>query len=731
MEIMQNTTSQPQQFMTKPSMPSSAPDMSNQDNNRPQPKKLGLKSKKVFAVAGLVLFLIVAVMGVLIAQKQVAKQGEDVALVAPNAPESRPEAAIDPNNYCSMTFNVPKTEGICDTKEALTDFTGDEGSVKIPAGSEFNVGDQFVFSITVIQPTDGVAENVVVQDILPASLKFVSGPLYESGYTIAHDGQTVTANIPTMGASSAVKVEFKVEVVAGSYGDQTNLAQVLKAGSSSEQSSCTYNYTTLKGITECVSKEIYDNKGTLLSDGAALIRGEEYEYKINVKTTNRSLGKVKIHDLLPEELEFVEVSPESAKYVTSDPTTGLLTADFGQLMDEEMSISIIMRVPEEIGPTSFENIAFVYDFPEGSKQKEPPANADQCSVNNVILPDGTAECVSKEAYTDFEGTLIEEGSEINPNDEFVYRITLTSQKTTTGPVVVTDELPQGINFVEDPDNFTGVTENNGVVTVEIPQMTAGQEVVVEFKVQLVQSPTETVFNNTALVVTNGDDDNPHSCSLSLDLNRECNSECELNTDDCTDITGGDHICVETDEGNFCRLEDNENSLTCTPATPTPTPTGTPTPTPTGTPTPTPTPTPTLGCNDGCEVNADCSDSNHICVTTDDGTDRCRLEGYEEEENCVRPTPTPTPSPTPTPTLGCNDPCDTNADCSDIDHICVTTADGSDRCRLEGFEEQTNCVEPAQPTLPPVLPETGPEDWLNWLKAGLVTLGIGTALFLLL
>lgn len=110
-----------------------------------------------------------------------------------------------------------------------------------------------------------------------------------------------------------------------------------------------------------------------------------------------------------------------------------------------------------------------------------------------------------------------------------------------------------------------------------------------------------------------------------------------------------------------------------------------------------------------------------------------------------PTNTPVPSTTPratvTPTTGCNDLCTSNADCSNSSHICFTASDGENRCRLESNPTDVNCQNtavastntpaPSQPALPETLPETGPEDWGNWLKAGLAILGVGAALLLML
>ncbi len=113
---------------------------------------------------------------------------------------------------------------------------------------------------------------------------------------------------------------------------------------------------------------------------------------------------------------------------------------------------------------------------------------------------------------------------------------------------------------------------------------------------------------------------------------------------------------------------------------------------------------------------------------------------------VTPTATPTPipnataTPTPrvTPVVGCNDICVTNADCSNASHICFAVSETENRCRLETNPTNSSCQNPAavvtqaqQPVLPEALPETGPEDWGNWLKAGLAILGIGAALLLML
>ena len=140
---------------------------------------------------------------------------------------------------------------------------------------------------------------------------------------------------------------------------------------------------------------------------------------------------------------------------------------------------------------------------------------------------------------------------------------------------------------------------------------------------------------------------------------------------------------------------------------------------------------TLSCNDSCTADSECSDvnANWYCSTD---TNRCRLKSNPISTSCLAKIPSNNNN---TMEAGCNEICITNSDCSNSNQICVTTSDGSNRCRLESYTNSTSCTitgsSGTQPSLPGELPETGPENWLNWLKAGLTTLGIGTALFLLL
>lgn len=182
---------------------------------------------------------------------------------------------------------------------------------------------------------------------------------------------------------------------------------------------------------------------------------------------------------------------------------------------------------------------------------------------------------------------------------------------------------------------------------------------------------------------------------------------------------------------------------------------------------------------GCTNSDDCEDG-YVCVSTSETDDEnnivkyCANEDYLDacvdspsEANCceaqvtvtptttVTPTVTVTPTTTVTPTVtvtptttvtqtttptgsvttvittvGCNESCNANADCSNISHICY---DG--QCRLDVNPTDAQCkLSNGETTIvrPIEVPtESGPANWINYIKVGLGTLGIGALLLLLL
>jgi len=231
----------------------------------------------------------------------------------------------------------------------------------------------------------------------------------------------------------------------------------------------------------------------------------------------------------------------------------------------------------------------------------------------------------------------------------------------------------------------------------------------------------------------------------------CNSTCTTDAD-CQTVNA-EYIC-SAEAGNKCRLDSNRDSTTCSARDN------------------------TYVCNSACQTTDQCKNGNssYICSTTNGNV--CRLASNEGASNCLPVNYEPADT-----LAGCNESCQSNSNCAYSNYICYSTSSG-DVCRLDQYPNSSTCRPPAvvnayvppaqqvyipaqqivyvqqnpavysptlpefiptpapradytpyvasdQPALPTELPQTGPADWSNWLKAGLVTLGLGAALLLLL
>ncbi|MCB9800968.1 MAG: hypothetical protein H6773_02195 [Pseudomonadales bacterium] len=410
-----------------------------------------------------------------------------------------------------------------------------------------------------------------------------------------------------------------------------------------------------------------------------------------------------------------------------------------------------------------------------SKPKASLATERSCTLSFIVpepsptpspspspVPSEKAQCESKETFYESTITTSQDAvaQKIDPTTPIPlgalieYRITVSAKGTTTGDVRVIDTLPDAVEYVEDAQaNSDWIIDEKGRLTINLGVLGQGSQILTivakVVKVTDGMSGSALRFTNSALVITE-----PKTPSGPL-----YSSECKVT-----------NLLVEP---------------TPTP-TPTPTPSASPSPTPTPTPTPSASPSPTpiaYTCLSPCETDEQCQTGNASHFCSSDFSNTCRLYSNPSDENCA-PAPETyacnsdcttnsqcyTANPNyicssgkcrlaenvsatnclpvgyipPAPAVGCNEICETNADCDQTNHVCITVSTGENRCRHQDYVNSTTCSAPpatqtvyvtsvaqVQPELPQELPQTGAFDLANWLKAGLVTLGLGAALLLLL
>lgn len=479
-----------------------------------------------------------------------------------------------------------------------------------------------------------------------------------------------------------------------------------------EPNNCQLTFTVdaPSGVASCTSKTAFsfeDDSIIPFTDNAQLARGAEFFYQTSFEAAQITAGNVLFSDLLDANLEFVQDVQNTADLkVSTDATTNrvLVTKSYGQMQpNQKEKVVFKVRVKTDAVIDKLNNIATITT--EGAAD-----NTSSCNFQANIVAVGDAVCISKEAYrltaNNTPGTKIAAGEDVSPGEKFLYRILVSSTEETSDEVIVTDQLPSKIIFDDSNLDSTTASADNMVVT-SLGVLKDNSQVTIDLYVHVDAAAQSGAVNNTASVLTGDEDASPSNCSIALNVpETSCNSDCT------TDAQCPSNLSCES---NKCRLESNPTNTQCQPAEASPTP----------------TPTPAPGCNETCSTNADCSNSSLVCYTAADGK-KCRLESNPTSTQCLTAQQvTPTPTPTPTPAPGCNDKCTTNADCSNSEHICYTTAAGN-VCRLAENVESNTCTMPgSQPDLPTALPETGPADWMIWLKTGLVTLGLGAILLLLL
>lgn len=688
--------------------------------------------KLISSILIITIVSIAGIAGILIAQRQQVVEGP----VAPNAPSSQPAAAgneipePEQRTVCSVPFTVnpitPPTPGSakCISKTAKIAGT----TTNLTAASKVPPGTVIEYSITV-GPTGNSTTSVVISDTLPTQLEYKTASAKLNGGTVApsvlpgaSNGNVLTYNLGGPAASKQNVITYQATLKSTTPATVTSFTNAVKVVSNPNTATATTDLSCKlsigvqvppaapTGVAKCESKVAYNtattpaSKYTTTGTNVSMVqRNGIIEYQINVTAEKTTKGPVVVTDTLPPELDYVANSSSWTGTVPPTGTGKVITFNLGVMAQDgkkqNITIKYKAKVKADAQIKSFANAVKVVTNGEA-------ATADNtCKATLKVAPVGVAQCVSK-FVANSAGAVIAENTTITKGDVISYKIKVAATQTTTGPVVITDVLPASVTY--DSAVTTGVTYTAATRTVTanlgvMGDIATNKEKTIEFKVKINDNAAPGDFTNTASVTTSGA--NADTCPVTMRVAYACNVGCT--TDDQCKSIGSGYIC-STDNGNTCRLADNPSSSSCNGQNP------------------------SYSCNSSCENDTQCqtSNSNYKCADTNEGK-RCRLKDNESQSSC-----TVASTPTPTPTIGCNALCASNADCTNPQHICATTSDGVDRCRLAEYPESQSCVQPgtpvaSQPQLPEELPVTGPQDWVNWLKAGLVTLGIGAVLLLLL
>jgi len=364
---------------------------------------------------------------------------------------------------------------------------------------------------------------------------------------------------------------------------------------------------------------------------------------------------------------------------------------------------------------------FIRESVSPTAPSQSQANIDKvqdCSVGFDVAPPASGISCVKQAYqnelsnTDGSYEMIQTQSNFTPGDVVVYNLTITNDGSEEASITATDTIN-----ISDQTTFYFLDSNcganaylNNTLTCTTDLLLPGESQSFSFRIKLSEDiTTDMTLTNNAQIT---DGTLSQSCVTDILIESVTEANCNETCSSNSECIGDKQICYQ----GLCRLEEYPEIETCEVIM---------------TPTPTPTPDLTLEssgyCNEYCSTNIDCVQEDQICYFN-----QCRLAEYPERNDCSIPVEVMTTTfIEPTPTVGCNEDCITNKDCSNDDQICYEGA-----CRLANYPASTSCTVPtasgdqSQPKMPDELPLSGSDDLINWIKAGIGILGAGALLLLL-
>ncbi|MGG1053625.1 isopeptide-forming domain-containing fimbrial protein, partial [Bacillus wiedmannii] len=349
---------------------------------------------------------------------------------------------------------------------------------------------------------NGKLAEVKIEDQLPTGLEYVKGSLKAEGnepnpVELKEEAGKITAKYENITDTAERSISFKVKV--------TEAAKIGKAIVNKAIVDDNNPKNPPQKPEAIITPEYKDGKlkaeKTVNNDAPKL--GEEVEYRITFRNVveHGKVAKVKIKDELPSGLEFVEGSEraegENPKPLHVKVKNGIVLAEYPEITDtKERSIVFKVKVKE--------------------KAKVGEAIVNKAVVEDTIHPPEQPNIAIQPQYKD--GALQAEKTVSNHEpklgEEVEYRISFenTIENGKLTEVKVEDEIPAGLEYVQDSIKSDGPEPNpvelhveNGKVTAKYPEITDTKKRSIIFKAQVqesVQVGKEII--NKAIV----DDNNP-------------------------------------------------------------------------------------------------------------------------------------------------------------------------------------------------------------------------------
>lgn len=345
------------------------------------------------------------------------------------------------------------------------------------------VGNEFFYTITLINEGPSTATGVTITDTLPTGITFDDGIISRggvnstSGFTVA--GNQVTVNVGAMNVSEVITVTLNVTAGASAVGNSINSATVAAVETDNDPSNNTD--TASVAVTAVVDLVIDKTSPT------SVIAGQTLTYTFNVSNNGPANATgVTIVDTLPAGVTFAS-GTGGTFYAT---TPGQVSIAVGNLSSgASTTLTLTVNVPASATGT-LTNTAVV-----SAAQTELPAT----NANNT---DTVLTAVT--ASVDLSITKTDSVDPVVPGNQLIYTITVDNLGSSNATnAFIEDVLPAGVSLVSVTENGTNITNsvtvNGQIVTIPVGTIAPSDPVRVFTVTTNVAASVTATLSNTVTV----------------------------------------------------------------------------------------------------------------------------------------------------------------------------------------------------------------------------------------